>query len=348
MVCMGTKKNIQEPHKRVHYEPTFPVEKGSFLGGLDSKLTSKQLALYKLYTDEFLTTRQVAIRLGISVRAVYKRVTILKRKGMFSDYDKKVHKIVPTLTPKQPTFPVENTRVPSETKVTSRGTSKLPMELSGNQIRLHGQEFRIDILFQSDKYESIRKHSNYIMIDGNTIRLSRKSIELYSKQSFFGDDVDKATFRSVEYFNRIFRRIENDLKIIILKPRKQNIKLVNSHYAEVGNELAEDCNNHKEKMRFYCNDDGKLWFLIDNSFNLNEAETVHPETSKDDMNSLKTFFDDIRQNPTTMSQVIDLIKSIGVQNLETAKGLNAVVQLLGINTNPAPAPADMSKPYYVG
>lgn len=328
---MVYKNGIKKGSQKVHKTPTFPVEKGSVLGGWSSRLTRKQHELKLLYFEEFLTPKQIALRLSISERAVYKRLNVLAKKGEFSTVSKKVHKIVPTLAQKQPTFPLENIQSLQETKVTSCGTSKLPVELSLNKIRLHGQEFRINILFKNSKYESIRKESNYVTIDDNTIRLSKDSIEVYSKQSFFSDTVDKATYKSVLYFDKLFRRLENEFKIIILKHRKQNIKLVNCHYAEINNEIAKDCNVKKEKMRFYCRDDGKLWFLIDNSFNLHESETVHPETSKDDMNALKNFFDDIREHPTTMTEVLTLIKSLTAENVETAKGLNAIVQLMNIN-----------------
>ena len=321
----GIKKSSKKELKRF----TFPVEKGSKLGDISSKLTPKQMELYSLISKEFMTIKELALVLSISQRAVYKRLNILSQKGVYSMKEKKVQKIVPTTNEIKPTFPMENIKVPQETKVTSDGTLKFPVE---NMIRLHGQEFRVDILQKGAEYEKLKNRSNYINIDGNTIRLSANSIEIYSNESFWGDTVDKATYRSVEYFNRLFKRIENDLKIVILKSRKQNIKLVNSHYAEIKNGLAIDCNNKKEKLKFYCRDDGRLWFLIDNSFNLNEMETVHPETSKDDMSKLKHFFDDIRQNELiTLSDIKNLILNLTKENLETAKGLSSVVQMFTNN-----------------
>ena len=79
-----------------------------------------------------------------------------------------------------------------------------------------------------------------------------------------------------------------------MKERKHNIKLVNSHYAEVNNEMAGECNDKKIKLHVYTTDDGKLWFTIDKSFNSDEMENTHPETSKQDMGKMKHVLNDYR------------------------------------------------------
>ena len=84
---------------------------------------------------------------------------------------------------------------------------------------------------------------------------------------------------------------------MILKERKANIKLVNSHYAEVNNEFAKEYNEKKVKLHIYTTDDSRLWFTIDHSFNLDEAEFLHPETAKPDITKVKAVFNDIRDKP---------------------------------------------------
>jgi hypothetical protein len=86
------------------------------------------------------------------------------------------------------------------------------------------------------------------------------------------------------------------LSIVILKPGFSNINLVNCHIAQVGNELAKEVN--KEQIKVYTLDDGKLWLVIDNSFNLHELETLHPKTALPDMRDIVApYFNDMRQNP---------------------------------------------------
>jgi len=274
------------------------LKKGLKLGKVSPQLTSTEKDILRSITIDYLTPKQVSIRRQCSVQAIYKIIKSLKEKGALTSTNEMVEKIRPTIQPK-------------------------------NQIRLHAQEFNIKILYKDTRYKQSIKKTNTINIDGNTIRLYKDSIEIYSSQSFFADDVQKATVRSFEYWNRFFRKLENNLKVILIKSKSQNIKLVNQHYAETNNEFAEDCTTNGDKIRIYTRDDGKLWFLIDNSFNLHEAETVHPETAQKDMGDvIRPFFNDLRDNkPPTMSEMMGILKMSIEINKETAAGLNTLIQL---------------------
>jgi len=251
-------------------------KKGLKLGVSYSKLTKVENEIIYLLSKENLTIRQAALRRGTSVQAVYKVLKKLKNNGIVDSKFDVVENIQSTFKP--------------------------------NQIRLHSQEFNIKIIFKDKRYKLIREKANTIDIDGSTIRLYNNSIEIYSNKSFFADTTQKATASSMLYFTRFFKRLEHDLKIIILKSRTQNIKLVNQHYAETNNEIAEECEAKAEKIRVYTNDDGKLWFTIDNSFNMHEAETQHPGTAKQDMNVLQKHFNDIRDNdPPTNTEMMEFI-----------------------------------------
>ena len=263
------------------------------------ELTPIEKEVLNMVAIEYLTAKQVSIRRQCSTQMVYKIVRSLRKKGALTSTNKMVANFLSTMQPK-------------------------------NQIRLHGQEFNIKIIYKDHRYKDKIKKSNQIHIDGNTIRLYKNSLEVYGGQSFFGDDVQKATAKSIQYWDKLFTRLENDLKILIVKNRAQNIKVVNQHYAEINNGLATDCEMKGDKIKIYTTEEGKLWFLIDNSFNLHEAETVHPETSKQDMqDSIRPFFNDLRDNkPPTMSELMCAIKQVIDINKETAAGLNAVVQAM--------------------
>lgn len=287
-------------------------------------LTPAEVEVLFLLSNEFLTANKIAIRRECSKQAVSKIICSLKRKGA-----------------------INNAYSPSETMVDKIVPTSQPSTTFVNQIRLHAQEFHIKIIYKSEKYKEILKHSNTITIDGNTIRLYKNSIEIYSGHSFYSDTVQKATVKSFEYWNRLFTRMEHDLKAILVKPRAQNIKLVNQHYAEINNELAQEVEK-KEKIRIYTTEDGKLWFTIDNSFNLHEAETLHPETAKEDMaEAIMPLFNDLRDNhPPTLSQVMSVINQAVEVNKETAAGLNSVVSLLKSQLPPEEKPE--GRPDYFG
>jgi len=233
--------------------------------------------ILSLLSDEHLTIPQVAIRRQTSKQAVYKILSSLKKKGLINKNFQRVEKNLSTM--------VEN-----------------------GWIRLHGQEFNIKIIYKDKRYKELKKRANVIDVDGNTVRLYRDSVEVYSVHSFFSESVQKATAKSFRYWSKFFRVLENDLKIILVKSRVQNIKQVNAHYSETNNELAQDCIMNHDKIRVYTREDGKLWFLIDNSFNLCEAETVHSHTAYKDMQGvIRPFFNDLRglRIPFRPSQVLE-------------------------------------------
>ena len=303
-----------------HKKWTQKVEKVSFSvesqGTNSPKLSQSEIDVLHLLTNEFLTPKQVSIRRQTGRSATYKIIKKLKKKGLISLSQKSGHKIRGTLDP---------------------STKDLKAFRLKNEVRLHGQEFNVRILFRDQRYDVLRKNSNLVNVDGNTVRLFRDSLEVYSGKSFYADTVHKATVRSFDYWDRIFARLENDFKIIIIKSRYQNVRLVNQHYSEINNEFAEECEKKAEKIRIYTNEDGKLWFTVDNSFNLHEAETQHPDTAQQDMSDVvRPFFNDLRDNkPPSLSQVMAVLDKIVLSNekaaeinKETAAGLNSVVKLM--------------------
>ena len=277
--------------------------------GKTQQLSKRQHQVLDMLTKEFETPQRIAVRLQISHQAVYKLINKIRKKGYISrGYSRGLQKIQTT-------------------------TQLNPSKNLKNGIRLHDQEFNIKILYGSRQYKSALKNKNLFYLDDNTIRLYNQSIEVYSNphRSFLAEDEQRATALSIQYWNKIFARLEAKLNIILIKGETTDIKQVNGHFSEINNELAEDCNKKQAKLRIYSREDGKLWFSIDNSWDLNEAETLHPGTAKQDMRNVKRFFNDIRDNnPPTLSEVMITIKQTIDINKETAAGLNAVTRLLGL------------------
>jgi DNA-binding CsgD family transcriptional regulator len=295
-----------------------------FQGSNKQKLTEAEQAVLILLTDEFLTTKKIAIRRKCSKQAVSKIIRNLKKKGAINKALKKVVFSQGTRQPRQP----------------------------NREIRLHGQEFNIRILYKDLRYRDLLKKANFINIDGNSIRLYQGSIEVYINKSFEASTPQKATAASFTYFNRLLARLEHDLKVILIKPRSHNIKLVKAHYAETNNELAGGLIDTGEKIKVYATDDGQLWFTIDNSFNLREAETQHSKTAKQDMEEVvQPFFNDLRDNPLPL--LSDLMRYLSEQaeaNKETASGLAAVMLVLKSQMPKKTGPSDVTytTPEYVG
>lgn len=255
-------------------------------GGLNvpTVLSAEQQEILDMLTCDYETPRNIAVRRKTSLTAVYKTIAKLKEKGYLTRGFNRGLKNIQSTQPKH----------------------------LKQFIRLHGQEWNIQIIAKSDFYRKLEKNT-VIFVDSNTVRLYEDSIEVYANEhlKFEAEDEQRATALSFNYWTRLFTKLENRLKVIIVKQYNQNIRLVNCHYAEVNNELAKECNEKKVKLRVFTTDEGKLWFTIDHSWNFNEAETVHPETSKPDMAKVKAHFNDLRDKqsylPSETKERVDML-----------------------------------------
>ena len=298
------------------------------MGKQTQKLTKRQTQVHHLLTKEFETPKHCATRLGISDKRVYQIITELKKKGQINRHFQAIEK--------------------------SGGCIQ---EGKGKQIRLHGQQLHIDLIFKGDSYK--KKVGSMVVVDGNTVIVNRDSLDIYSNTYFWGRDIEKVRFDSLRYWNRFIKRLESDLDCVLLKARSQNIRLVKQgEYAEINNELAVESRVTSQKIRLYGDDDGKLWFVCDNSLGLDEAETVHSQTSHRDMGGVvKPLMNTLRNNPNALEDLFSAIRQIvstqdtqARLNKETAAGLSSVVALLKppetrIETNGV----DRSeKPRYIG
>jgi len=267
-----------------------------------AKLTKAEKEVIDLLENEKLTKKQILIRRGCTRQALNKLIRKIKQKGLYSEQKKKVSKIGTAWKPRKP-------------------------------IRVHGQKFKLTIIFKDSRYIKLMEKNNLIYVDSNTVKLYKNAVIVYGTQSFEAETVDKAIAKSLAYYQKLFYTLENDLKIILMKPRKHNIKMYDCHVSEMNNELAEDCNNKAEKIRVYTSDQGKLWFMIDNSFNINEAETLGATAAPDMQDIVRPFFNDLRDNEAvTMTMIKQSILALANENKETAAGLASVVKLITPNT----------------
>lgn len=260
----------KEVEKRLKTRLNLPV--------VDSTLTRAEEEVLNLITKEFLTLKQICCRRNCSNKAVYKIIKNLKKKGVLNQGLQEVEKI----------------RCYSQPN------------------RLHGQEINIKILNKSQKYQDLLKKCNLVIKDGHTIRLYNNSIEIYSGEgiSFLGRDEQEATSKSLVYWKKFIVGLENDYRVILIKNRSQNIRIVNSHYAYTNSEICKNAIENKKLIKVYADEDGKLCFITDDSFGLMEDETLHPITSKQDREAINNFINDLRRNPTNFSEVLQAINGL--------------------------------------
>lgn len=193
--------------------------------------------------------------------------------------------------------------------------------LKGNnhKIRLHGEQYVIRILYKFPRYDGIKRKGPVLMMGGSRVLLHSKKIEIYMKSEFWGEDAQEATQKSLDHLERLIRRIEHDVGVLLIKDRYHNIRRVNAHYAETNNEIAKDAGH--DKIKIFASDDGKLWFQVDNSFKLHEGEALHPVTGKENIETVQHFLNDLRDNnPPLISELASVVGGmVKVQEVEVKK-----------------------------
>ena len=235
-------------------------------------LTPAENDVRYLLTEEFLTIKQIAQRRKTSIQAVYKLLRKIKKKG--------------------------------EIGLGFKGFKKSNPLPSKGDIRLHGQEINIKIIYQNPIYQKLLNKSNTLFLDGNTIRLYKNSVEIYLGQSFYGKTTREVDNNSLRYIKKFILRLENDLKVVLMKERSRNIRIVNQHYARGDSEVSEKAHEEGKRIWIYAKEDGKLCYITDDSFGFKEDETIHPTTAKKDRDSIDKQINDWRlNNPPTNSQL---------------------------------------------
>jgi hypothetical protein len=173
-----------------------------------------------------------------------------------------------------------------------------------NSIRGHGFMWHLKLPKQIKNWDLILSKKNIpfktinkgnthqIYFKENKIWISSKSIIIYDIKSYFGfNAIDSKRF-AFDSIQKFLNDLQFKLGINILTD-SINLKTSRQHYALVKNSLAIQCRKDGSKINVY-NDKG-LWFLIDNSYNLEEAETVHPKTALVDNLGVQKYFNEHKE-----------------------------------------------------
>jgi hypothetical protein len=152
-----------------------------------------------------------------------------------------------------------------------------------------------------------------LVIDGRKTHLTNKSIVIYDRSSYFAEKAIEAKSNAVHSFISIIKKLERTLHVELTFGSDYKFKVSRQHYALVKNALAQQYNSEGLKLEVRSEGDNSLWFLIDNSFNLDEAEGVHPKTGMTDTQRVQDMFNSIKDTGATMHTVLEL--NHGLQQL---------------------------------
>ena len=167
-----------------------------------------------------------------------------------------------------------------------------------------------------------------IIFKGRKVWLTNKSVIIYEKSSYLAETATDAKSHAIYNFISLIKSLERLLHADFTERagRQYTFKVSRQHYALIKNALAKQYNAEGKKLNIYS--DKGLWFVIDNSFNLHEAETVHPETADTDNTKVQNFFNSLKEQPLTTSFILEVMHGIQQNQLVFAQNMGLHIKVI--------------------
>jgi len=214
-------------------------------------------------------------------------------------------------------------------KETTRLTKYQPVNIKPDFVRGHAFQFKLKIprLRNWEKREEVLKkkgievkeldhligNAQEIVIKGRKIWLTNKSIIIFEKSSYLTKTAKDARQYAIYDLFELVGSLESTLGANFKINKKYRFKVSRQHYSLVKNALAKQYKRDGKKLQVY-SEDG-LWFVIDNSYNLHDAETVHPETAVDDNTKVQNFFNGLKATENYTPQIMMKAVTQNAENL---------------------------------
>lgn len=273
-----------------------------FASSLNKLLSPEQKETYDLLYKEYLTVKQIAQRRGVTKTAVYKTIAKLREKGMISRGFTKGLKKMTVITPPK-----------------------------GGKWRLHSQQFDIKIIYKGDSYDRLRSKRNMLFLDGNTVKLHERVVEVYCNElmSFWGLTPGDAEEESFRYWMGFFDKLEQKLGVILVKEGVFSVNQSKAHLAHVGDGIAEDYVKRGLVLRVYAAEDGKLCMVVDQSHGVVELEFLHPKKYKLDADKVSGFLEGLRHyDGFTPKFLVDSLGALSVSQEKTVVMIQEILERL--------------------
>lgn len=181
------------------------------------------------------------------------------------------------------------------------------------------------------KHLNIAGGGQRLVIDGRKTHLTNRSIVMYDKASYFAEKAVEAKSDAIHSFISTIKKLERLLHVELTTGSEYKWRVSRQHYAMVKNALAEQYNDTGEKLEVRSEGDNSLWFLIDNSFNLNEAEAVHPKAGMTDATKVQNFFNSVKTTGATIHSLLEL--NHGIQELQAASAADQAAFAADLRTH---------------
>jgi DNA-binding transcriptional ArsR family regulator len=266
-----------------------------------------------------LRPSKICKQFGLKKTTIQYHLSMLKQAGLIEKIGYGVWEIIKEFEKKE---------VQKTTRVTSRQLGVNLNLFKQDRVRGHAFQFKINLpelrnwknreklfLKKDIKFEPLIiggiNRGQKLEFKGRKIWLTNKSIVIYEKSSYLADTSKESQERAIQDMLALMKSLEKHLLANFKTGRYYKFRVSRQHYSLVKNALAQQYDKEGNKLQVY-NEDG-LWFLIDNSYNLHEAETVHPKTSVDDNKKVQDYFNGIKKFENYTPQFV--VNSMqGIQN----------------------------------
>jgi len=254
------------------------------------------------YLQEGLTISEIAKVRHVTRRSIYKVLATLNKKGLLRNPKRSIYEL------------------------TDKGIEGIHSFVALRyHLRQHNLHFKIKVLESPKNWALKRNELRQLPYFNKTLKLNNNEQDLlnYGKikvkttsqsviikmPTIYSKDWESALIQAISILEDIIYKIEREFKILLIKDHKSNITIISQEYARIQDALAKIY--HIENNRIYLTgEDGKIWLITDFSFSNDETEFIHPEKATEDIDAIAPFLNDLRKNPTTMTEMKEQVKEL--------------------------------------
>lgn len=186
------------------------------------------------------------------------------------------------------------------------------------KLRQHNLGIKIEVLESPKNWELRRNEMRQLPYFNRTIKLKNNEQDLINfgklqirttsksiiikMPTIYSKDWEDAVIQSMQILEDTIPKLEHLFKVKLRKDYKANIKIISQEYARIQDALAKLYRSEGNRI-YLTGEDGKIWLITDFSFSVDELELIHPDKATADLDAIAPFLNDLRKNPTTITEM---------------------------------------------
>ncbi len=182
-----------------------------------------------------------------------------------------------------------------------------------------------------------------IVFKGRKIHITNKTIIIYEKASYFAPNSEQGNSSAMIDVLKLVKSLERELSADFSIKGEYKIKVTRQHHSLIKNTLANIYNTSKSG-KLEVSDSKGQWLLIDNSWNLDELECIHPKTGVPDSMGMQGWMNSMKKTnfEVTPESILEdfegtneKLKKLSKQNFQIAQVMeqqqNNIINLIKMN-----------------